>query len=356
MKKATTEEVNGSNPLVLLAREQYDTSFTHVLPFASVVQLMKTCSLLRAAFDKPACWRRLCQQLRIGQQLELKDAVKRAGQIVLNPRANAFEAGVAECTRQNRVFVCSPPTWMYDFTSQPLNNCGASSCEGADVKQRCGKCRMQSYCNRDCQRAHWKQHKKICSNLTAIAGNKNTALEERPATSRDYIYLQAMISSAKSLCPNLASLPVPSFVDIRATLLSSWKKGCDPDGFEYYADSNPELNDAPVYDSPCQYLVDKQSAAFLHSEASLGAVEMEIVLRSSGINSTVFDFRHANAAAAAAAAVGDDSSACNLMKFFRLLFLSAACPRLPVMLMHSPCEAMISPNGRCDAVRCWWWV
>eukprot|EP00741_Cyanophora_paradoxa_P011721 tig00020563_g11325.t1 len=39
-------------------------------------------------------------------------------------------------------------------------SCAACGEEGASAK--CGRCHSVSYCNADCQRAHWKQHKKAC--------------------------------------------------------------------------------------------------------------------------------------------------------------------------------------------------
>ncbi|KAL0257705.1 hypothetical protein SLS55_006868 [Diplodia seriata] len=35
--------------------------------------------------------------------------------------------------------------------------------------KRCAKCHSEQYCNRDCQRAHWKTHKKVCAAIAAAA-------------------------------------------------------------------------------------------------------------------------------------------------------------------------------------------
>eukprot|EP00741_Cyanophora_paradoxa_P011725 tig00020563_g11329.t1 len=40
-------------------------------------------------------------------------------------------------------------------------SCAACGAEGPSLKE-CGRCHAVSYCNADCQRAHWKQHKKAC--------------------------------------------------------------------------------------------------------------------------------------------------------------------------------------------------
>ncbi|KAK8241570.1 putative MYND domain protein [Phyllosticta capitalensis] len=37
--------------------------------------------------------------------------------------------------------------------------------------QRCARCRSETYCNRECQKAHWKTHKKVC----ATNANANAA-------------------------------------------------------------------------------------------------------------------------------------------------------------------------------------
>eukprot|EP00040_Diaphanoeca_grandis_P015157 m.77136 g.77136 ORF g.77136 m.77136 type:complete len:100 (-) comp24981_c0_seq3:542-841(-) len=41
-----------------------------------------------------------------------------------------------------------------------VDDCAA--CGKADAESRCSGCRTVKYCNRDCQRSHWKKHKKLC--------------------------------------------------------------------------------------------------------------------------------------------------------------------------------------------------
>eukprot|EP00483_Globobulimina_turgida_P005405 UN05415 len=36
------------------------------------------------------------------------------------------------------------------------------SCKAPDARNRCGGCKSVYYCNVDCQRNHWKTHKKVC--------------------------------------------------------------------------------------------------------------------------------------------------------------------------------------------------
>jgi mitochondrial splicing suppressor protein 51 len=45
-------------------------------------------------------------------------------------------------------------------------SCGKAEAPGISLK-RCAKCQITKYCSRDCQKAHWKQHKKVCVQYTA---------------------------------------------------------------------------------------------------------------------------------------------------------------------------------------------
>ncbi|PPJ59037.1 hypothetical protein CBER1_01673 [Cercospora berteroae] len=54
--------------------------------------------------------------------------------------------------------------------------CAACSSTGEELK-RCGRCLKVEYCNKECQTAHWKTHKKECSRL---AGES-----EQPSSSRN---------------------------------------------------------------------------------------------------------------------------------------------------------------------------
>ena len=62
----------------------------------------------------------------------------------------------------------------------------ADSCakcgKGSEDLRRCTRCINVAYCNRDCQVAHWKEHKKICLDAGAAASNENTTpYPDRPA-------------------------------------------------------------------------------------------------------------------------------------------------------------------------------
>ena len=41
--------------------------------------------------------------------------------------------------------------------------CGATKC-----KDKCAKCMVVFYCSKDCQKAHWKQHKKVCTQFMEV--------------------------------------------------------------------------------------------------------------------------------------------------------------------------------------------
>lgn len=45
--------------------------------------------------------------------------------------------------------------------------CAARTCETKGT-QSCAACRVVSYCGRDCQKTHWKQHKDECKTWTKL--------------------------------------------------------------------------------------------------------------------------------------------------------------------------------------------
>ncbi|KAK8151829.1 putative MYND domain protein [Phyllosticta citrichinensis] len=53
---------------------------------------------------------------------------------------------------------------MADTAETNTGATGCGSCGKTHTKlQRCSRCQSERYCNRDCQKAHWKTHKKVCS-------------------------------------------------------------------------------------------------------------------------------------------------------------------------------------------------
>lgn len=47
--------------------------------------------------------------------------------------------------------------------------CGACGSTGVDASLRsCSKCHVRKYCNQECQKLHWKMHKKRCAKLAEL--------------------------------------------------------------------------------------------------------------------------------------------------------------------------------------------
>ena len=47
---------------------------------------------------------------------------------------------------------------------------------------KCSRCKSAAYCNRDCQRLHWKEHKAVCQDAGKAAFNDSTKpYSDRPA-------------------------------------------------------------------------------------------------------------------------------------------------------------------------------
>jgi tetratricopeptide (TPR) repeat protein len=58
-----------------------------------------------------------------------------------------------------------------DFFDWPCGHCYTITAHATPM--RCANCHMVSYCNKDCQRAHWKEHKKECTVLSQSRKAKN---------------------------------------------------------------------------------------------------------------------------------------------------------------------------------------
>jgi tetratricopeptide (TPR) repeat protein len=53
----------------------------------------------------------------------------------------------------------------------PGGNCNNPTCGKPGATRRCGECRLAIYCNRDCQKQAWKQHKKVCGKNNTAGGS-----------------------------------------------------------------------------------------------------------------------------------------------------------------------------------------
>lgn len=57
-------------------------------------------------------------------------------------------------------------------------NCGRKE-EPGDKLKKCGKCEDVCYCSRECEKAHWKKHKKTCTPQFSSADNAMLTEVER---------------------------------------------------------------------------------------------------------------------------------------------------------------------------------
>lgn len=61
----------------------------------------------------------------------------------------------------------------------PLRPC--ASCSSEPGKKRCAICKSVHYCSRECQRNHWKAHKKTCSKKVSVRSQSGSS--SPPSTS-----------------------------------------------------------------------------------------------------------------------------------------------------------------------------
>ena len=50
----------------------------------------------------------------------------------------------------------------------PLDDHPCALCGKGGAQSKCADCRQVSYCSRDCQKAHWKTHKSVCTKACVI--------------------------------------------------------------------------------------------------------------------------------------------------------------------------------------------
>lgn len=63
-------------------------------------------------------------------------------------------------------------------TEEASNTC--ATCQKTESLKKCAKCHSITYCSRDCQKAHWKTHKRDCAKLATA----NAATQPAPQSAR----------------------------------------------------------------------------------------------------------------------------------------------------------------------------
>ena len=73
----------------------------------------------------------------------------------------------AEANRQTEMLIKSTSKMFPGFRDGQRRLCG--NCKKMSMQKnefkKCSKCMITFYCTKDCQRAHWQEHKKICEVL-----------------------------------------------------------------------------------------------------------------------------------------------------------------------------------------------
>ncbi|KAJ6585163.1 hypothetical protein B0H19DRAFT_1108589 [Mycena capillaripes] len=83
-----------------------------------------------------------------------------------------------------------PPT----PTPRSLRSCNNPSCSDFNVVNRdsllkCGKCKTATYCNKDCQRAHWPVHKQFCKVWQATADSNGAGVRDIKKKMGEFMWL-----------------------------------------------------------------------------------------------------------------------------------------------------------------------
>jgi hypothetical protein len=70
-----------------------------------------------------------------------------------------------------------PPTQEEEFAHQHIGGCATCHIpqaalvgRGREPLKQCVRCKEAQYCSRECQKAHWKEHKKVCTPAVGGAG------------------------------------------------------------------------------------------------------------------------------------------------------------------------------------------
>ena len=94
---------------------------------------------------------------------------------------------------------CKPVDKREDDGIEACANCGRRGGSDTVKLKNCTACRLVKYCGVDCQRAHWKQHKKACK--IRVAELKD-----------EQLYSQGLERPEGHFCP-ICTLPIPLPMD-----------------------------------------------------------------------------------------------------------------------------------------------
>lgn len=78
-----------------------------------------------------------------------------------------------------------------DLTAAEQNICCSCRKEHAQTLKRCSGCKTATYCNEQCQKAHWSVHKKLCRHLANITGTGNDSQDITVPFSDDQVWRES---------------------------------------------------------------------------------------------------------------------------------------------------------------------
>ena len=99
----------------------------------------------------------------------------------------------------------------------PLDDHHCALCGKGGAQSKCGDCREVSYCSRDCQKAHWKTHKSVCTQACVIVHHGNILDVATTKGPRDHLDQRKTEFSIRITLP-------------RTKNLSKWLSGDTPEG------------------------------------------------------------------------------------------------------------------------------